>query len=115
MISNTINATNTTSCMEGVTVFISWKIFWRRLTFGAVYIYDQTRNKREIGSVRDQNTNSCINIYAYSWLKLLSNRPEAALKQQNPCSNHEIHVAFEHVFYFNIRIACCILFTDVTV
>ena len=45
------------------------------------------------------NLNSCMNIYAYSCLELLSNRPEAALKQQNPCSNHEIHVALEHGFY----------------
>ena len=58
---------------------------------------------------------SFMNIYAYSCLELLSNRPEAALKQQNPCSNHEIHVAFEHGFYLNIHIACRILLTDVTV
>ena len=36
-----------------------------------------------------------MNIYAYSCLKLLSNRPEAIIKQQNP-SNHEINVPFEH-------------------
>ena len=58
---------------------------------------------------------SCMNIYSYSCLKLLSNRQEATLKQNNPCSNQEIHVAFEHGFYLNIRIACRILFTDVTV
>ena len=40
--------------------------------------------------------NSCINTYAYNCLKLLSNRPKNVIKQQNPCSNHEIHVPFEH-------------------
>ena len=44
------------------------------------------------------NKDSSMNIYAYSCLKLLSNRPEAILKQQSPCSNHEIHVPFEHGF-----------------
>ena len=58
---------------------------------------------------------SCMNIYAYSCLKLLSNRPDAVLKQQSPCLNHEIHVAFEHGIYLNIRIAFHILSTDVTV
>ena len=33
---------------------------------------------------------SCINIYVNSCLKLLSYRPEAVFKQQNPCSNHEM-------------------------
>ena len=37
----------------------------------------------------------CIDIYVYSCLKLLSNRPEDFL---NPCSNHEICVPFEHGF-----------------
>ena len=32
---------------------------------------------------------SCIEICAYSCLKLLSNRPEIVFKQQRPCSNHE--------------------------
>ena len=41
---------------------------------------------------------SCMNIYAYSFLKVLSNRPEPVLKQQSPCSNHEIHVPFEYGF-----------------
>ena len=48
---------------------------------------------------------SCIDIYAYSCLKLLSNRPEAIFKQQNPSSNHEIRVLFEHSFYLKMHTA----------
>ena len=43
---------------------------------------------------------SCIDIYAYSCLKLLSNRPKAIL---NPCSNHEIRMPFEHGFQLKMR------------
>ena len=49
----------------------------------------------------------CIDIYAYSCLKLLSNRPEVVL---NPCSNHEIRVPFEHGFQPKMRIAGRTLF-----
>ena len=56
-----------------------------------------------------------LHEYLCLCLNLLSNRPEAALKQKIPCSNQEIHVAFDHNFYLTIRIACRNLFTDVTV
>ena len=48
---------------------------------------------------------SCIDIYAYSCLKLLSNWPEAIFKQQNRSSNQEICVLFEHSFYLNMHTA----------
>ena len=37
-------------------------------------------------------------VYARSCLKPFSIGPKAVFKQQNPCSNHEIHVPFEHGF-----------------
>ena len=46
----------------------------------------------------DLNLCSCIKFYENSCLKLFLNGPEAVLKEQNPCSNHEIHVLFEHGF-----------------
>ena len=42
---------------------------------------------------------SCIKSYEHSCLKLFLNGPEAVFKHQNPCSNHEIHVLFEHEFW----------------
>ena len=45
------------------------------------------------------NQRSCIISYGHSSLKLFLNGPEAVFKQQNPCSNHEIHVLFEHGFW----------------
>ena len=45
--------------------------------------------------------NSRLDIYAYSCLKLLSNRPESIIKQQNPCSNNEIRVPFEQFLFEN--------------
>ena len=42
---------------------------------------------------------SCIKSYEHSCLKLFLNRPEAVFKQQNSCSNHGIHVLFEHGFW----------------
>ena len=53
---------------------------------------------------------SCINIYAYSCLKLLSNRSEAVFKQKNPCSNHEIRMLFE--YGFSLKAILCL--RDVT-
>ena len=50
---------------------------------------------------------SCIDIYVYNCLKLLSNRLDAVL---NPCSNHEIRVPFEHGFQLKTRIAGHTLF-----
>ena len=41
---------------------------------------------------------SCIKAYEHSCSKLFLNGPEAVFKQQNPCSNHKIHVLFEHGF-----------------
>ena len=55
---------------------------------------------------------SCIAIYAYSCLKPLSNRPEAVFKQQNPCSNYEIRVLFEHSL--KMRITGRAFFRNVT-
>ena len=48
------------------------------------------------------NIHSCINVYAYSNLKLLSNRQEAIFKQQNPCSNRKTCVPFEYGFLLKI-------------
>ena len=42
---------------------------------------------------------SCNNICTLGFLKSLSIRPEAIFKQQNPCTNSEIHVSVEHDFY----------------
>ena len=41
---------------------------------------------------------SCIDIYAYGRLKPFSVGQKAVFKQQNPCSNHEVHMLFEHGF-----------------
>ena len=41
----------------------------------------------------------CIKSYEHSCLKLFLNIPEAVFKQQNPCSNHENHMLFEHGFW----------------
>ena len=38
-------------------------------------------------------------LIIYRCLKPFSIRLEAMFKQQNPCSNHEIHVPFEHGFW----------------
>ena len=73
--------------------------FQRKLNY---YLYISLQLHRKVADLI--NGSSCMNIYAYSCLKLLSNRPDAALKQHNPCSNHEFHVAFEHVFYLNKNI-----------
>ena len=48
------------------------------------------------------NTHSCINIYAHSCLKPLSNPLKAVFKQLKPCLNHGIHMLFEHGFYLKI-------------
>ena len=53
---------------------------------------------------------SCINIYAHSCLKPLSNPLKAVFKQLKPCLNHGIHVLFEHGFYLKILKAGCRLF-----
>ena len=53
---------------------------------------------------------SCINIYAYSCLKPLSNPLKAVFKQLKPCLNHGIHVLFEHGFYLKILKTGCRLF-----
>ena len=45
---------------------------------------------------------SCINLYAHSCLKPLSNPLKALFKQLKSCLNHGIHVLFEHGFYLNI-------------
>ena len=42
---------------------------------------------------------SCIDIYAHSCLKPFSIQLEAVLKQQNPCTKHEIHTRFGHGFW----------------
>ena len=47
------------------------------------------------------NIHSCIDTYAHSCLKPLSNE-QPVFKQPNPCSNHEIRVLFEHGFYLKI-------------
>ena len=44
------------------------------------------------------NRRSCIKSYEHSCLKLFLNGPEVVFKQQNPCSNHEMNVLFEHGF-----------------
>ena len=43
-------------------------------------------------STRVINVYSCIAIYAHRCLKPFSIGPKTVFKQQNPCSNHEIHV-----------------------
>ena len=48
---------------------------------------------------------SCMHIYVYSCLELLTNRPEAVLRQQNTCTNHELHVCqplIKHSFRVNL-------------
>ena len=40
----------------------------------------------------------CINTYAHSCLRPLSNRPDAVFKHRKPCSNNGIHVLYEQVF-----------------
>ena len=47
---------------------------------------------------RQVNQYSCIKFYKHSCLKLCLNGQEVVFKQQNPCSNHEIHMLFEHGF-----------------
>ena len=42
---------------------------------------------------------ACIDIYTHICLKPFSIGLKAMFKQQNPCSNHEIHVLFEHGFW----------------
>ena len=45
------------------------------------------------------NHSSCLDIHAHSCLKPFSiTRRKTIFKQQIPCSNHEIHVPFEHGF-----------------
>ena len=41
------------------------------------------------------NIFSCIKFYEHSCLKLFLYGPEAVFKQQDPCSNHGIHVLFD--------------------
>ena len=45
---------------------------------------------------------SCTDIYAHSCLKPLSNQLRPFFKQLSPCSNHAIHMLFEHGFYLKI-------------
>ena len=45
---------------------------------------------------------SCINIYAHSCLKPLSNALKAVFKRLKPCLNHGIYVLFEYGFYTKI-------------
>ena len=53
---------------------------------------------------------SCIDIYAYSCLKVLSNRPEAVF---NPCSNHEICVPLNMVFSRKCALRGILCFNDI--
>ena len=45
-----------------------------------------------------KDVDSCIKFYEHSYLKPCLNGLEVMFKQQNPCSNHEIHMLFEDGF-----------------
>ena len=45
------------------------------------------------------NSYSCIDTYAHSCLKPLSNEQKSCSNNQNSCSKHEIRMLFEHGLY----------------
>ena len=56
-------------------------------------------NERILTLVTAMKDYSYIDINAHSCMKPFSIGPKAMFKQQNPCSNHQIHVPFEHGFW----------------
>ena len=65
-------------------------------------LFQSSRREISLNFLHKLNEISCINIYAHSCLKPLSNSLKAVFKQLEPCSNHGIHVLFELGFYLKI-------------
>ena len=66
--------------------------FWRKIVI-ILSLCTQRCDKRHNISRKSVNHYSCIEFIARSCLKTLSVRIQMI---KNPCSNHEIHVLFEH-------------------